>query len=332
MLKLSIIIPLYNSEKYIAASLDSLLDQDLSKTDYEIIVVNDGSTDNSLTIVEEYTQKHSNIFVFSQINQGASVARNHGIKIANGEFLYFVDSDDYITSNVFKKLIGFLDKEVDLLAFRTIQTTRIDLKKSNLDRLNDFSLQTMSGTDFILKYGYKDAVGWFFVRKQFLISNNLFYMEGEKLEDISFNLELFTTINKLYYVAIDVYRYVHRANSIMTKNDPSHDREIILSYERVVSEFLNKITVYKYQNTEISKNLNWKKNIYHFFLFMRLLRSNLSISEIDKKIMQYKRINLYPLDHYSRGIKVNMMIFLFNNKLLFYSLIKFYRFLNKRFV
>lgn len=325
MVKLSVIIPLYNSEKYISACLDSLLDQDAMNDDYEIIIINDGSTDNSLSIVNVYVKLHSNILVVSQINQGASVARNHGIKIAKGEFLYFVDSDDYITSNVFKKLIGFLCPEIDLLAFKTIQTTKTNLKISDIDHWNNFPFKIISGTDFILNYGYKDAVGWFFVRKQFLISNNLFYLEGQKLEDISFNLELFITIKKLFFIPIDVYRYVHRPNSIMTKNDPSHDREIISDYERVVSEFEKKIEEYKHKKNEISKKLIWKKRIYHFFLFMRLLRSDFNIGEIDKKILQYSKINLYPLEYYSNKFRVNMIIFIFNHKYLLYIFIYFYR-------
>jgi len=328
MMKLSIIIPLYNSEKYISACLDSLLDQNLSQKEFEIIIINDGSKDRSLKIVKKYALNYSNIKIHSQNNQGASVARNKGIQIAKGEFLYFVDSDDYIVSNVLKKLVGYLNDEIDLLAFKIIQTKNTNLKFSNIESLNNSSYKIISGTAFILKYSYKDAVGWFFVRKQFLINNNLFYLEGKKLEDISFNLELFAVVKKLLFLPVDVYRYVQRPNSVMTKKGSNHNKEIILDYERVVSEFENKIMGYRAKNPEVSKKLIWKQVIYHFFLFVRILRSDLSIKEIDKKIKQYSKINLYPLKYYSESLKVNVIIFIFNHKYLFYVFIKAYRFLN----
>ena len=303
MMKLSIIIPLYNSEKYISACLDSLLDQDLSQKDYEIIVIDDGSKDNGLEIVQEFALNYSNIKIHSQKNQGASVARNKGIQIAKGEFLYFVDSDDYITSNVLKELVGYLNDEIDLLAFETIQTLKTNLKLSNIESLNYFSDKIISGLTFILKYGYRDAVGWFFIRKQFLVKNNLFYLEGEKLEDISFNLELFIVVEKLLFLPMDVYRYVQRPNSVMTKKDIKHQKEIISDYERVVSEFENKIKKYKNQKPKVAKELTRKQSIYHFFLFMRLLRSDMSIKDIGKKIKQYKQTNLYPLNYYSKSLK-----------------------------
>lgn len=327
-MKLSVIIPLYNSEKYISSCLYSLLDQDLSQKDYEIIIINDGSKDRSLEIVKKYALTNPNIKIHSQKNSGASIARNKGISIAKGEFLYFVDSDDYIASNVLKKLVGYLNDEIDILAFKTIQTLKTNLRVSNIESLNHFSDKTISGLTFILKYGYKDAVGWFFVRKQFLVKNNLLYLEGKKLEDVSFNLELFTVVKKLLFLPIDVYRYVQRPNSIMTKKGSNHQREIILDYERIVSEFENKIMGYSTQNPEVSKKLIWKQVIYHFFLFVRILRSDLSIKEIDKKIKRYKERGLYPLKYYSENLKVNVIIFIFNHKYLFYIFIKGYRFFN----
>ena len=98
-MKLSIIVPVYNVADYLPKCLDSLLVQDLSQNEYEIIVVNDGSTDNSGKIAEEYSKTYSNIILINQENQGLSGARNTGIQNAKGEYVQFVDSDDYLEPN-----------------------------------------------------------------------------------------------------------------------------------------------------------------------------------------------------------------------------------------
>lgn len=101
-MKLSIIIPVYNSEKYITCCLESLLVQEMSANEYEIIIVNDGSTDSGGLIARDYTERHSNIHLFNQKNKGVGTARNKGIELAKGDYIYFIDPDDYIAINVLK--------------------------------------------------------------------------------------------------------------------------------------------------------------------------------------------------------------------------------------
>lgn len=98
----SIIIPVYNVERYLRQCLDSCLDQDIPKSEYEIIIVNDGSPDNSQVIINEYALLYDNICVINKSNGGLSTARNAGLSIAKGNFIWFVDSDDSIVSNSLK--------------------------------------------------------------------------------------------------------------------------------------------------------------------------------------------------------------------------------------
>ena len=110
MLTLSIIVPLYNSEKYLPKCLDSLLNQDIPEQDYELILVDDGSPDGSREIAEEYALRHSNIIVLTQSNKGTSGARNTGIRRACGRYLCFVDPDDFILENSFSVLIRRMEE------------------------------------------------------------------------------------------------------------------------------------------------------------------------------------------------------------------------------
>ena len=111
-LSLSIIIPMYNVEKYVEKCILSLEDQDIPKVDYEIICVNDGSPDKSQQIVEKLQQKFSNIILINQVNQGVSVARNIGIKRANGKYILFVDPDDALQKKCLKSLLKYATKNL----------------------------------------------------------------------------------------------------------------------------------------------------------------------------------------------------------------------------
>ena len=111
MPKFSIIIPVYNVEKYIGKCLESVMNQ--TYKDYEVIVVNDGTKDNSMDIVKNYPVK-----IIEQENQGLSVARNTGVKKAKGEYIIFLDSDDYIEKDLLKNINKSLDNNPDLVRFQ----------------------------------------------------------------------------------------------------------------------------------------------------------------------------------------------------------------------
>ena len=329
-MKLSVIIPLYNSEKYVSKCLDSLVNQNISEDIYEIVIVNDGSKDNSLLVAEEYAQKYSNITIYSQENKGVAAARNQGVIKANGEFIFFVDSDDYLALNTFETIIKELEKDIDLLTFISIQTSRTDLDDTQKNEVNVVSEEIIDGTDFIAKYGFKDAIGWFIIRKEFLVKENMVYLEGKMLEDISFNIKLLTIVNKVLYLPLDVYRYVSRENSIMTKKNALHFKNIISDYERVLLELETQIQKFSSTKINVVNQLRKKQNIYHFYLFMRLMRSSMSITEINKNINHYKKIKLHPLRYYSKSIKVKSLIFIFNKKFFFFPFIRVYRLFSKR--
>ena len=116
MAKLSIIVPVYNASKYLERCLDSVINQTLKEI--EIICINDGSSDNSKTILENYAKKDNRIKIINQKNLGLSASRNKGIKYANGEYIFFVDADDWIELNTCEITYNFAkEKNLDLLLF-----------------------------------------------------------------------------------------------------------------------------------------------------------------------------------------------------------------------
>ena len=118
MIKLSIIIPVYNIEKYIGRCIESCLKQDIPINEYELLIIDDGSQDDSMTIVRQYAHQYCNIRYIEQTNAGPSVARNRGILEAKGEYLWFIDGDDDIQENTLKRLSETaISKAVDILGF-----------------------------------------------------------------------------------------------------------------------------------------------------------------------------------------------------------------------
>ena len=112
---LTIVIPVYNVEKYIEKCLLSCVHQDIPSDSYEIIVVNDGTKDNSLRIAESIATTHSNISIVSQQNKGLSAARNTGLKLAKGNYIWFIDSDDWIEDNCLSSICQRLAQDIDIL-------------------------------------------------------------------------------------------------------------------------------------------------------------------------------------------------------------------------
>lgn len=119
MTKISVIVPVYNVEDYLGECLDSLITQTLS--DIEIICINDGSTDNSLEILTNYSKRDSRIKIITQENKGLSSARNRGFEFINGKYTYFIDSDDILKSDALEKLYNLAcDKNTDFIIFKLI--------------------------------------------------------------------------------------------------------------------------------------------------------------------------------------------------------------------
>ena len=158
-MKLSIIVPVYNVADYLAKCLDSLLTQDLPQNEYEIIVVNDGSTDNSGDIAQQYADKYAGITLINQANQGLSGARNTGIQQAKGDYIQFVDSDDYLEVYVLGGLMKQIEKDkLDVLRYK-YQNVRINNAsnkyeifkpyKSSSFLFDDYSSDVTEGLNFL---------------------------------------------------------------------------------------------------------------------------------------------------------------------------------------
>lgn len=227
MIKLSIIIPAYNVEEYIEKCIDSCLNQDISKDEYEIIIVNDGSTDKTTVLVDEIFEKNKNITVLNKVNGGQSSARNLGFKNALGTYIWFVDSDDFISKNCLNSILLEMDKGLDMLWFDHILVDENNdvLEKPIIDRKEGIVTATMNGPEFLTKVFKQSCMPCMFVfRNDFLKNNNIFFYEGIYMEDMLFTPIAIDKAERIKYLNLVAYNYLIRSNSTMRDQSKQEKR------------------------------------------------------------------------------------------------------------
>ena len=210
MVKVSIIVPVYNVEKYIERCISSLVNQTLD--DIEIIIVNDGSTDNSERIIKKYEKKYKNVKYYTKENGGMSSARNYGLKYASGVYISFVDSDDYIEEDMIEKLYNKAVKG------------DFDLVVCDLDTVDDegnlISNVSSNVDDDLYNNDIKKCMlniypsVWNKLYNKRLFDNGVLFKEGVWFEDVEFIYRLFPYIRSIGVVKNDLYHYVKRAGSV----------------------------------------------------------------------------------------------------------------------
>lgn len=209
----SVIIPVYNVEKYLKDCLDSVCKQSLK--DIEIICINDGSTDNSLKILQQFAQEDRRIVILDQENQGLSVARNEGIRVATGKYLGFVDSDDWIDKDFYEKLVEAAEKyEADIAAAGVIYDTGkkkkrlIEYKKS---LCVDHNLTKKCKALRVPTYNY---VWNKIYKRELILKTKNFFMSGVCWEDMIWTSNLLEHVGKICCVPLLFYHYRYNEGSI----------------------------------------------------------------------------------------------------------------------
>lgn len=214
-MKLSMIIPAYNVEDYIDACLESVVTQDMPQDEYEIIVINDGSTDSTLEHINEFAKNHANIKVVNQDNQGQSVARNNGVKLSCGEYIWFVDGDDSICPNCLHGLLAVCDRMAPDMFCVGAPIGCIDVFPS------DFSINTCvsnkyRGGEWVRLTKCWWAAWHYIIKRDFWVKNDLKFVAGIKYEDLECLTRAFYYAQKIYSLNnISCYRYRVREGSIM---------------------------------------------------------------------------------------------------------------------
>lgn len=192
MKQLSIIVPIYNVEKYIHLCLDSIFRQGINDEDFEVILINDGTPDRSMEVIADIIEAHENIHVIDQENQGLSVARNNGMARAIGEYLIFIDSDDLLIDNSLPFLLGkAIETNADLIVADYIEVHDKDINNTQIYTDKTILVTEKNGEElFIEDIDPHDCHVWHSLyKKEFLQHNNITFYKGIFFEDIPFTHE-----------------------------------------------------------------------------------------------------------------------------------------------
>ena len=310
-IKVSIIVPVYNVQDYLSECIESLINQTLK--DIEIILVNDGSTDNSLEICKNYAKKDNRIYIIDKKNGGLSSARNRGLDIAKGEYILFVDSDDYIINTACEILYkNAVSMNVDIIHGTTINNNE-DIDESNIkvDKI-------ISGYEYIInsmrELNYDIIVVLNLIKRKYIIDNKIRFTEGYFYEDQEYALKLFTS-NQCTFVKIELPFYFYRTNregSITNNVDIKKGTDLVY----IINKMIEYIECKNFDSND--KKYLFKTVSLAFYHLSRLwIRMNKNdqnhiINNIDWNLK--KKVLKYP--YKDKKIMINNILFSFCPKVL----------------
>ncbi|NMH88173.1 glycosyltransferase family 2 protein [Flavivirga algicola] len=335
-MKLSILIPMYNAESYIERCLDSLMHQDISKEEYEVVVFNDGSKDTSEAIVKKVAKTHTNVILHSHKNEGVISTRNKLLKLAKGTYVYFMDADDYVAHNALGKILEFsLQNKLDIMGFDT-QVTKNDKQFDLETPFHEYELPNIvSGAQFLKENkNLRIEIWWFLIRKSFLNKNKLAFNESVQGYDgdVVFTLRSFLYAEKVAYSPVSVYRYFQSVESTMRTVNNAYKKRIANYFLALIFDFSNLIdSIEKYPISHkniIKGNFKFRRDAFTFFTIIKMIRAEFSIEIIKEKLIKLERIKAYPMQSFIDGeyntLKYKLLTYIFNHRLLLFVFIRLY--------
>ena len=315
---LSVIIPVYNVEKYIEKCILSVINNNLQIEDYEIIVVDDESPDNSVAIVRSMMISHTQIKLISQKNKGLGGTRNTGVLNASGEYVLFLDADDYLKENALKNVITFAsENKLDILEFGAIGVC----EKGNEVYKNSKSTATIvSGFEYLDNTNYMNSACNKLYAVSFLNKYELRFKERIFIEDFEFNTRAFYYATKVQATANILGCFVQTANSITRNVNSEKNLKMVEDIEEVINLTLK----FEKEASNFRPNINkiFKERIA--FLTVTLLYNLLKLS-IKKKqlkliIENLKQKKLYPIQTPIRNKNKNLFRVVGNIEFVFFQL------------
>ena len=291
MVKLSIIVPIFNVEQYLRKCVDSLLNQNIPSSEYEIILVDDGSPDACPAICDEYAAIHENIRVVHRENGGLSAARNSGIKVALGEYIMFVDSDDYIEPNVLGGLIAQMELDnLDVLRYNYKNVNeQYEIFHPNKDprRDVDYSEFVTDGEDFLNNRLGPGCYAWQFVIKRELLEDCIF-KEGIYFEDTDWTPRMLLKAKRLASTSMVVYNYLWREGSITLPDNPQKMYKVLRDKIALIRGFK--------EQSKLVQNKSWFTRMTSFTVMTILsMLSAMSSPERTSYLKELKSLDIYPL-------------------------------------
>lgn len=311
MNKLTVIVAAYNVEKYIEKCIESIVKQ--TYKNIEILIVNDGSLDKTLNIALEYSKKYKNIKVLNKENGGLSSARNYGIKHATGEYITFVDGDDYLDEITYDSIMSkvlFDESEIGIFSYKKIYKNKIKKIKLNKNLYSgNFLKKIFSKSD------EASIIVWNKIfRRDIIIQNKIFFENKAYFEDTGFIFRYLYFVKKFSILNNPFYNYVQREGSITKKVN-----NIIFSSKQNTLDIIKKFYIDKNEYQNYEKEIRDLQIRMELYVLNKLLDSNEKGS--------YLNLNLNLKDLFTINIPLKHKIAIFLIKIKCYE--KIYKFLKK---
>ena len=280
---LSFIVPAYNTESYLAECLDSLLEQDLPYNEYEIICINDGSTDNSLDVLKLYKKKYPNVTIIDKENQGVATARNVGLENAEGDYVWFIDSDDFVQANILAELKEIARKKAYDQIVTGFYCFNYHLTKDEQIKKETRELEVNSNQ-------YDSVVITRLFRREFLRQNRIKfnYPDITHGEDTIFMYEFKLSLPDKIELNKPYYFHRFRNNSAMTGADPEAMKRKQLSYLH------NAIIMKKYYDRNCGDAADTANYLMSFLWLELLSLAHMPLKEARKYMHELRQNGLFP--------------------------------------
>lgn len=308
MKKLSILIPAYNVERWLPRCLNSILSQ--VKDDIEIVIVDDGSTDTTLQCANEFAEKWNDIRVFSKHNEGVGAARNYLLDKACGEFIWFVDSDDYIAESALQHILSELNSTIDLLSV-----------SYNGGVFTPFEGST---TEYIQK-GYINGYLWTKIIRRSVIEDAHIRFDPQRYsqEDWFFLMQVYPLLGNIRQITLQAYVYCDdNENSVMREAHAEHTRRNVADSRETICNFKRFIDSHRDQSYSRAYEqwMNFSAAGYLYSLFP----IDYTMEEIKNDIKIFREKGFYPVGKTGRR-KADLFLRLANHEKIYLLLIKLYR-------
>lgn len=299
-IKLSIIIPAYNAAKTLVRTVDSIVNQNYSNLNYEIIIINDGSTDNTVSVLNGISKLYKNVCIIHKENGGVSSARNAGLKVAQGDYIYFMDSDDTVESCFFETINNDLDGINDLICFGFNYFYKNHRAKSYKPlRRKNFLLAFLQGY-------FKLVICSIIAKKELYIQNSiLFDVDTYYAEDIEVMVKLMVNSTRIRVLTKSIYNYLYSENSAMHNNEYSIKKfSSVIAHHRILEYLLQK----KCEKELINAMENQLITVYYMHKKKYTIGSN---KEIDSMFRDYNYIeDIKPKVQFTKFYVYNLIEYL----------------------
>ena len=290
--KVSFIVPVHNAKSYLTSCVDSLLEQGLESGSYEIILVNDGSTDGSEDLCQELSKKYDSIRTISQGNKGVSEARNRGRETACGDYICYVDADDYLIPNGVASLLEYCNGKTDLIRF----WCEI-VNPSSVSKVDDNGRVTFSGSgkEYLRKYGLETFCWNYLYRKSFLEENNLFFQPGIIGEDFSYMFDVLMSDPHIISVSRRIYKYSISPNSISTNRTQENSRRWVRDLMGTMTKMSTILDSYRETDPILYNSCRYSLDNKTVSLFSRMLSSKYTVREFREALANCRAGGIIPL-------------------------------------